>query len=216
MNEQNLWREKVAIKWAELISPLYAGASLMELRAALLELVNLFIEVLLAEPFRPESAALIGTKLVALAFHRAETLQISFQIFEQDILSNLPNTNRLLLYPRFISVLVNIFTAFHEASQKALLEQQEAIRLVMLNDAQQYKRLLGLIDYPHRESSIALTDKQTEVLQLIGAGHNNLEIAEILNIAKGTLSHHTNVIYQVLGVKGRKQAVKKAKELGLI
>jgi DNA-binding NarL/FixJ family response regulator len=51
-----------------------------------------------------------------------------------------------------------------------------------------------------------LTHRQVEVLRLVALGHSNREIAEILNIAEGTVKVHVNAAFRVLGVHNRVSA----------
>ena len=51
-----------------------------------------------------------------------------------------------------------------------------------------------------------LTHRQAEVLRLLALGHSNREIAEILNIAEGTVKVHVNAAFRVLGVHNRVSA----------
>jgi LuxR family maltose regulon positive regulatory protein len=53
------------------------------------------------------------------------------------------------------------------------------------------------------------------VLRLIAAGQSNEEIAEQLIISLGTVKAHTSNIYRKLDVRGRTQAIVKARELNL-
>jgi LuxR family maltose regulon positive regulatory protein len=61
-----------------------------------------------------------------------------------------------------------------------------------------------------------LTDRELEVLQLIGEGYSNQEIAEALVITLNTVKKHASGIYGKLGVHNRTQAVVRAQELGLL
>jgi LuxR family maltose regulon positive regulatory protein len=61
-----------------------------------------------------------------------------------------------------------------------------------------------------------LTDRELEVLELLSQRLTNQEIAEQLVIASGTVRQHTHNIYQKLNVKGRRQAVAIATELGIL
>jgi len=61
-----------------------------------------------------------------------------------------------------------------------------------------------------------LTDRERDVLHLIGQGLSNPAIAERLFIAVGTVKAHTNHIYSKLGVTNRVEAVIKAQELSLL
>jgi LuxR family maltose regulon positive regulatory protein len=61
-----------------------------------------------------------------------------------------------------------------------------------------------------------LSERETEVLLLIGAGRSNREIADDLVITVGTVKRHISNIYGKLGVGSRTQAVAKARELNLV
>ena len=61
-----------------------------------------------------------------------------------------------------------------------------------------------------------LSEREIELLGLIGSGMSNKEIAETLFITEGTVKNHITHILGKLNVRDRTQAVLKAKELGLI
>jgi LuxR family maltose regulon positive regulatory protein len=61
-----------------------------------------------------------------------------------------------------------------------------------------------------------LTRRETEVLQLLGKGYSNQQIAEALVVTLNTVKKHTTNVYGKLGVHSRTQAVVRAQELGLL
>jgi LuxR family maltose regulon positive regulatory protein len=61
-----------------------------------------------------------------------------------------------------------------------------------------------------------LSERELEVLQLIGDGLSNPEIAERLYVSVNTLRAHTSHIFQKLAVHNRMQAVNRAKQIGLL
>ena len=61
-----------------------------------------------------------------------------------------------------------------------------------------------------------LTDREREVLKLIGKGKGNSGIAEELYISNNTVKTHVSNIFQKLGVKSRTQAAFYALDKGLI
>jgi DNA-binding NarL/FixJ family response regulator len=52
-----------------------------------------------------------------------------------------------------------------------------------------------------------LTNRQTDVLNLIADGKRNREIAQILGLSEGTVKVHVTAIFKALGVKNRTQAM---------
>ncbi len=61
-----------------------------------------------------------------------------------------------------------------------------------------------------------LSARELEVLRLIETGLSNQQIAERLTVAPSTVKTHINNIYGKLGTKSRVQALKKARDLGLL
>ncbi len=61
-----------------------------------------------------------------------------------------------------------------------------------------------------------LTGRELEVLQLLGKGHRDKEIATILGIAPTTAKNHVKNILEKLSAKNRTQAVAVAREKGLM
>ncbi|MEL6659762.1 MAG: response regulator transcription factor [Bacteroidota bacterium] len=63
------------------------------------------------------------------------------------------------------------------------------------------------------EKEVLLTDKEEEVLQLLGQKKSNKEIAQALFISEATVKTHLNHIYKKLGAKGRREAVERYLDL---
>jgi LuxR family maltose regulon positive regulatory protein len=66
------------------------------------------------------------------------------------------------------------------------------------------------------EGKALLSDRETEVLQLIAAGLTNREIAERLYLSLYTVKAHARSIYDKLDAHSRTQAVARARELGIL
>ena len=63
---------------------------------------------------------------------------------------------------------------------------------------------------------VSLSPRQLECLRLAAAGKTSVEIGIILGISHRTVESYFEDCYRRLGVRGRTQAVARAKELGLI
>ncbi|RXK60584.1 response regulator transcription factor [Lacibacter luteus] len=63
---------------------------------------------------------------------------------------------------------------------------------------------------------LGLSNRETEVLQLMAEGLSNQEIAERLFLSLATIKTHSSNLFLKLDVKRRTQAVEKARQLGLI
>ena len=61
-----------------------------------------------------------------------------------------------------------------------------------------------------------LTERELDVLNLLVQRQTNQEIAQQLIISPYTVNDHLKNIYSKMGVHGRRQAVQRAQELGII
>jgi DNA-binding NarL/FixJ family response regulator len=94
------------------------------------------------------------------------------------------------------------------AAGEALLSPSVTKRLI-----QEFTRARPLRD-PGRVAE--LTDREREVLGLIGQGLSNQELAERLFIADNTVKTHVKRILAKIGARDRAQAVVMAYESGLV
>lgn len=103
----------------------------------------------------------------------------------------------------------------------------EAVRVAAAGDAlidpRVTRRLISRFavpaSAPHREADRGpggLTDREREVLVLIGRGRTNAEIAEELFLGESTVKTHINRIFAKLHLRDRAQAVIVAYESGLV
>ncbi len=64
--------------------------------------------------------------------------------------------------------------------------------------------------------NVRLTRREMQVLELLGMGLRNKEIARELEIAVPTVKNHVHKILEKLGVRRRREAVRMAYEMGLL
>jgi DNA-binding CsgD family transcriptional regulator/tetratricopeptide (TPR) repeat protein len=109
--------------------------------------------------------------------------------------------------------------------EEALLEALEIARLLgaepLETRATRRLRELGLrVPAGPRETTRAnpagLTGRQLEVLDLLVQGLTNAEIAERLVVSPRTAEHHVAAVLRKLGAATRRDAVRRASELGLV
>ena len=67
-----------------------------------------------------------------------------------------------------------------------------------------------------RAQLAALTQREREVLALVGAGHSNAEIGAALHLGVTTVKSHVGAVTQKLGLRNRIQAAVVAHRLGLV
>jgi NarL family two-component system response regulator LiaR len=63
---------------------------------------------------------------------------------------------------------------------------------------------------------LGLTQREHEILALIGQGLSNREIGEKLFVSENTVKTHSSRLFEKMSVNRRVQAVQKGKDLGLI
>jgi DNA-binding NarL/FixJ family response regulator len=67
-----------------------------------------------------------------------------------------------------------------------------------------------------RSNPAGLTARQLEVLELVADGLTNAEIAERLIVSPRTAEHHVTAVLEKLGVTSRREAARRAQELGVV
>ena len=69
---------------------------------------------------------------------------------------------------------------------------------------------------PRAQDSLGISDRERTVLLELAAGRSNKEIARELHIAPSTVKTHVARLYEKLGARRRTEAVRRARELGLL
>jgi DNA-binding NarL/FixJ family response regulator len=96
-------------------------------------------------------------------------------------------------------------------SHRKLLEAIRSVRA-----GQRYIPRSILNSVPRNLNKSALSPREVDILRLIVKGLNNQEIAAALNITRGTVKWHINIILRRLDASDRTQAVVVAAQRGII
>ena len=69
---------------------------------------------------------------------------------------------------------------------------------------------------PQAVASLGISPRELEVLQALAAGLANKEIARQLDVSPNTVKTHVARLFEKLGAQRRTEAIRKARELGLV
>ncbi len=69
---------------------------------------------------------------------------------------------------------------------------------------------------PQAQAVLGISARELEVLAEIAAGHSNKEIAARLHVSPNTVKTHISNLFEKLGARRRTDALRRARELGLV
>jgi DNA-binding CsgD family transcriptional regulator len=69
---------------------------------------------------------------------------------------------------------------------------------------------------PQAAAALGLSERELEVLAELAAGHANKQIAANLHVSPNTVKTHVARVFEKLGASRRTEAIRKARELGLV
>jgi DNA-binding CsgD family transcriptional regulator len=69
---------------------------------------------------------------------------------------------------------------------------------------------------PQALAALGISPRELTILQELAAGHSNKEIAANLNVSPNTVKTHVSRVYEKLGSSRRTDAIKRARELGIL
>jgi len=69
---------------------------------------------------------------------------------------------------------------------------------------------------PKAQAALGLSVRELEVLHELAAGHSNKEIAAQLHVSPNTVKTHVARLFEKLGAKRRTEAIRRARELGIV
>lgn len=131
-------------------------------------------------------------------------------------LRKLPQPNKILLLTTFdepmpIKQGISLGASGCVLKNTNMLELSQAIQQIHAGETYLAPEL-----HANQLSTEHLTPREFEVLQCMTNGSQNLAIAEHLSLSVGTVKLYTSKIFEKLAVRGRTQAVLRAKEIGLL
>ena len=74
----------------------------------------------------------------------------------------------------------------------------------------------GFDGNPKGQAALGLSEREMEVLRELAAGHSNKEIARKLDVSPNTVKTHVARVFEKLDASRRTEAIRKARELGLL
>lgn len=113
--------------------------------------------------------------------------------------------------PGYFERAINLDVDAYVLKERSVDELIETIDLVMKGKKEYSSELM-----PMMLSKNPITDKEQEILMLIGDGLTSKEISQKLFLSDGTVRNYTSIILEKLGADNRVIAWKMAKELGFI
>jgi DNA-binding CsgD family transcriptional regulator len=69
---------------------------------------------------------------------------------------------------------------------------------------------------PKAQAALGLSERELEVLHELAAGRSNKEIARQLAVSPNTVKTHVARLFEKLGAKRRTEAIRRARELGIV
>ena len=69
---------------------------------------------------------------------------------------------------------------------------------------------------PEAQEALGLSERELEVLHELAAGRSNKEIAAHLHVSPNTIKTHVARLFQKLGSRRRTEAIRRARELGIV
>lgn len=74
----------------------------------------------------------------------------------------------------------------------------------------------GATGNPEAQAALGISSRELAVLAEIAAGHSNKEIATRLHVSPNTVKTHVARLFEKLGARRRTDALRRARELGLV
>jgi len=206
-DDQTLFREGIkdlleGEKWIQVVAEAADGQEAVRLAKKLKP------DVILMDIKLPKMDGVSATRIIRKDIPETNVLMLSSFEDEAHVMEAIQaGANGYLSKMLPATELVNALKTF--ASEGVMIPQQIMGKLIQ-----------GLRQFggggPSASSPTSLTKTEIKVMDLLGRGKSNKEIAAELTCSVKTIKNHLNSIFQKLGVSNRTEAVVKAIEKGLI
>ncbi len=206
-DDQTLFREGIkdlleGEKWIQVVAEAADGQEAVRLAKKLKP------DVILMDIKLPKMDGVSATRIIRKDIPETNVLMLSSFEDEAHVMEAIQaGANGYLSKMLPATELVNALKTF--ASEGVMIPQQIMGKLIQ-----------GLRQFggggPSSSSPTSLTKTEIKVMDLLGRGKSNKEIAAELTCSVKTIKNHLNSIFQKLGVSNRTEAVVKAIEKGLI
>lgn len=124
---------------------------------------------------------------------------------------------RYLIFTHSIEIYIGIVAVIFTALGIWLATKLSAPKIqTVVVEKQIFNRGEGFTPDKSMIAKLGLTDRETELLHLLAAGHSNQEIASQLFISLSTVKSHLQNLFEKLDVKRRMQAVEQARSMGIL
>ena len=141
----------------------------------------------------------------------ANTLILAYTILATTIILALRAVNVAIIATVAVLGLVVIWIFSYQQAKKmesAFLKDELKIYVDLLtNQSKEHRELETVIQLPIKLNESPLTERELQVLRLLGEGKSNKETAVILHISDQTVKNHISHIFAKLGVNDRTSAV---------
>jgi DNA-binding NarL/FixJ family response regulator len=183
---------------------------------ALEKLATLPCDVMVVCSFLLDEGALTLTRATVKRYHNVKVVLAGLTESQTTILNYLEAG--AAGYVREIDGVEQLIAVVRHAAQSEALITS-AVAGALIARMHELKRLATKLNGYHEmdmeQQATALTEREREVLALLGEGYRNHEIAAELVITVGTVKNHVHNILDKLDVHTRKQAAMVARQLGL-
>lgn len=219
-----------AVRWADASELSLKDQPSLKSRAVYQALVRVRYEEIRQLGLRNQAPAIISLveKLIHLATAHEmielaidcwaiKALLLDLQAQTKNAIAALDKALELASPGEFIRIFVDFGVPMRDLLQKSLTDDSHMVykRRLLLTFKDENVAPAASVS-SGQDTSVSLTSREFEILQLIAAGLSNKAIQESLMLSNNTVRTHIKNLYSKLGTNSRTQAVQQARKIKLI